>query len=142
MISNLSKELTKIQGRLSKIYEDKIDGTISAQLWDEMRNKYAAEQEKINNALQAHLHANQSYYDEGIRILELANHAYELYKMNNHQERAKLLKTVLSNCSLKDGTPYPIYKNPFGMIAKGISNECWRPQRDSNPCYRRERAMS
>ncbi len=92
--------------------------------------------------VKAHLNANQSYYDEGIRILELANKAYSLYLRQNHQERAKLLRTVLSNCSLKDGNLYPVYKKPFDMIAKGIDFENWRPQRDLNPCYRLERAMS
>jgi hypothetical protein len=28
------------------------------------------------------------------------------------------------------------------MITKGINFENWRPQRDLNPCYRLERAMS
>jgi len=63
----------------------------------------------------------------GIRILELANKAYFLYLKQNHQERAKLLRTVLSNCSLKGGNLYPVYKKPFDMIAKGIDFENWRP---------------
>ncbi len=83
----------------------------------------------------AHLSANQSYYDEGVRILELANKAYSLYLKQDHYERAKLLKIVLSYCSLKDGTLCPTYKEPFDMLAKGVSNENWRPQWDSNPCY-------
>ena len=33
------------------------------------------------------------------------------------------------------------YKKPFDVIAKGIFKN-WRPQRDLNPCYRLERAMS
>jgi site-specific DNA recombinase len=142
MIDSLNKELSKIQGRTTKIYEDKLDGLISNDLWEELRVKYTRELERIQIALKAHLNANQSYYDEGIRILELANKAYSLYLKQNHQERAKLLRTVLSNCSLKDGNLYPVYKKPFDMIAKGIDFENWRPQRDLNPCYRLERAMS
>lgn len=75
-------------------------------------------------------------------LLELVNKAYSLYVRQNHQERTKLLRTVLSDCSLKDGTLYSVYKKPFDTFAKGLSSENWRPQWDSNPCYRLERAMS
>ena len=75
MIESLNKELSKIQGRLTKIYEDKLHGLISNDLWEELRAKYTGERERIQVALKAHLNANQSYYDEGIRILELANKA-------------------------------------------------------------------
>ena len=142
MIDSLSRELSKIQGRLAKICEDKLDGVISDDLWAELREKYNGEQERIQKALKAHLNANQSYYDEGVRILELANKAYSLYLKQDHYERAKLLKIVLSDCSLKDGTLCPTYKKPFDMLAKGLHVGNWRPQRDSNPRYRLERAMS
>jgi len=138
MVDELNKDISKIQGRLAKIYEDKLDGVITNDLWEDLRAKYTNEQEHRQNALRAHLSANQSYYDDGVRILELANKAHFLYLRQNHQERAKLLRTVLSDCSLKDGTLYPIYKKPFDMIAKGLFIGNWRPQRDSNPRYRLE----
>lgn len=146
MTDNLNKELSRIQGRLAKVYakvyEDKLDGVISYDLWEELRAKYTGEQERIQNTLGAHLNANQSYYDEDVRILELANKAHSLYLRQNHQKRAKLLRTLLSDCSLKDGTLCFSYKKPFDMIAKGLDQKNWRPQRDSNPRYRLERAMS
>jgi hypothetical protein len=37
---------------------------------------------------------------DAARILELANKAYFLYVKQNHAERAKLLKMVLSNCAI------------------------------------------
>jgi len=42
-------------------------------------------------------------------------------------KRAKLLKGILSNCTLNDGTPCPTYREPFSLIAKGLSRSNWLP---------------
>jgi hypothetical protein len=53
---------------------------ITTELWEQMNKKYLLEQEAIKRKLQAHLSANERYYEDGIRILELAQHAHILYK--------------------------------------------------------------
>jgi len=83
MVSSLNRELSKIQNRLAKIYEDRLDGLITTELWEQMNKKYLLEQEAIKRKLQAHLSANERYYEDGIRILELAQRAYILYKTQN-----------------------------------------------------------
>jgi site-specific DNA recombinase len=67
------------------------------------------------------------------RILELANKARFLYVSQNPAEKAKLLKMVLSNCTLDSATLYPTYRKPFDLIFHRAKNEEWRGRRDSNP---------
>jgi hypothetical protein len=51
------------------------------------------------------------------RTLELANKAYFLYlKQPAAAEQAKLLRMVLSNCSVDAGSVYPTYRKPFDLI--------------------------
>ena len=50
------------------------------------------------------------------RILELANKAYFLYVSQTPVEKAKLLKSVLLNCSVDAVNVYPIYRKPFDLI--------------------------
>ena len=44
MVSSLNRELSKIQNRLAKIYEDRLDGLITTELWEQMNKKYLLEQ--------------------------------------------------------------------------------------------------
>ncbi len=51
-----------------------------------------------------------------VRILELANKAHSLYVTQTPQEKAKLLRMVLSNCAVDAVSVYPTYRKPFDMI--------------------------
>ncbi|MGC1620204.1 MAG: hypothetical protein WA765_17065, partial [Candidatus Acidiferrum sp.] len=45
-------------------------------------------------------------------------------------ERAKLLRIVLSNCTVDSGSVYPTYRKPFDLIFQHAKNEEWRAQGD------------
>jgi site-specific DNA recombinase len=53
MVSSLNRELSKIQNRLAKIYEDRLDGLITTELWEQKDKKCWLEQEAIKRKLQA-----------------------------------------------------------------------------------------
>ena len=69
---------------------------------------------------------------DGIKILELANKAYSLYVKQTPDEKAKLLRLVVSNCSVDAVSLYPTYRKPFDLIFERAKNEEWRARRDSN----------
>ncbi len=60
------------------------------------------------------------------RILELAHKAYFLYLKQTPEEQAKLLKIVVSNCSIDAVNVYPTYRKPFDLILTYGKNE--RPE--------------
>jgi hypothetical protein len=66
------------------------------------------------------------------KILELANSAYFLYLRQSDEERAKLLRIVLSNCAPDAARLYPTYRKPFDLILAKTKNEEWCARRDSN----------
>ncbi len=69
---------------------------------------------------------------DAARILELANKAYFLYLKQSAAERAKLLRIVLSNCTIDAASIYPTYRKPFDLVFARAKNEEWRARRDSN----------
>jgi hypothetical protein len=69
---------------------------------------------------------------DAVRILELANKAYSLYVKQPPAEKAKLLKAVLSNCTLDAVSIHPTYRKPFDLIFMRAKNEEWRARGDSN----------
>ena len=64
---------------------------------------------------------NPNFYEDDCKTLELSKRLYPLYIRANYEEKAKILAFVTSNHILLDSTLCPIYRKPFGIIAKGLS---------------------
>src|SRR2546425_13099597 len=103
-------------------------------MWDALHARYTERQEVLERQISGHMAADRTYLQQGVQILELANKAYHLYLQQPHEERAKLLRFVLLNCSLQDRNLTAVYRKPFDMLANGVSHQRRRPQGDLNPC--------
>ena len=71
----------------------------------------------IRDAIEKHETASQSYMEEGITILELAQRAPELFEKQEARETRRLLNSVLSNCTWDGEKLVPEFRQPFDMIA-------------------------
>ena len=67
--------------------------------------------------VQQHQTANQSYLEEGVQLLDLANRAYDLFGRQPPSEKRRLLNFVLSNCTWKGGELSVEFRQPFDMLA-------------------------
>ena len=147
MITKLQSQSDRLQRRLEALYIDKLDGVISREFYDQKSTEWRLDQEKILKKIEQHQHANKSYLDEGVKLLELAQDAVIMYEKQEMQEKRRLLNFVLSNSTWKDGQLHPHYRQPFDILAKtniayqqkkadspmkkGLS-EIWLPGTDSN----------
>ena len=122
----------RLSERLNKLYIDKLDGNISVEFWQAKHNEWNAQLIQNENIIKAHIKANKNFIESGVRILELAEKAPELYLKQNYFERAKLLKTLLSNCTLEGENVGYIYKKPFDILAEGLSCNKTLGRKDSN----------
>jgi len=131
--SRLQQRLSAIRRRIDGAYTDKLDGKISEELWQRKSQEWNAEEQQIQMALNG-----LNYADAGNRVmnaqrvLELANKAYLLYETPNSTEKAKLLKTVLWNCSIDAVSVMPAYRKPFDMIFERAKTEAWSGREDLN----------
>lgn len=131
-IEQLQTQNKRLSERLNKLYIDKLDGNISVEFWQAKHNEWNAQLLQNENIIKAHIKANKNFIESGIRILELAEKAPELYLKQNYFERAKLLKTLLSNCTLEDENVSYTYKKPFDILAEGLSCTKTLGRKDSN----------
>jgi hypothetical protein len=60
----------------------------------------------LERQLSAYLAADRTYPQQGVQILALVNKASALSLTQPHEERAKLLRFLLSNAVLKEGNLY------------------------------------
>ena len=156
-IRRLQERYAKLEKRIERMYEDKLDGRIDTSFFERKHAEWRTEQNRILARVKAQQEASRSYVEDGVLILELAKDAQRLFKTQTPQEKRRLLQCLLSNCEWGDGHMSASFRQPFAMLAVaatkhrrqkaagGLSDDLsaiWRPQRDSNPCCRRERAVS
>jgi site-specific DNA recombinase len=117
-IGRLQTEYNRLQGRIDTMYVDKLDGRIDAGFFDRMAAQWRDEQARCLQDIERHQNANQSYLDEGIQLLELAQSARRLFDRQEAREKRRLLDFVVSNCSWKGGELAVYLRQPFDILAK------------------------
>ncbi|MFM1815668.1 MAG: hypothetical protein RLZ98_2363 [Pseudomonadota bacterium] len=117
-IKRLQAEYDRLQGRIHAMYVDKLDGRIDDAFFDEMSDQWRGEQEKCRKQIERLETADQSYLEDGVRILELAHNAQRLFAQQEPREKRRLLNFVVSNSSWKDRQLHATFQQPFDMIAE------------------------
>ncbi len=85
-IQRLQSEYSRLQNRIDQMYVDKLDRRVTDEFFDQKSAEWRQEQQGILHNLEQHQNANQSYLQEGVAILELANRAAELFEKQPEQK--------------------------------------------------------
>ncbi len=134
-VLRLQQQYVATQSKLDRAYDDKLAGKIDDDLWTRKSAEWSRELQDIRRETGQHERASQSYIVTGSKILELAKNAHKLFLQHDPHEQAKLLKTLLSNCTFDRGSLCPTYVKPFDLLVAGNETGEWRRERDSNPRY-------
>ena len=149
-VARLKREHDRLQQRIHAMYVDKLDGRIDAEFFDRMATEWRGEQAQCLREVERHSAADQSYLEEGVRLLELAKNAQRLFDKQEPREKRRLLNFVVSNCSWKGGELAVTLRQPFNVLtdtaalAKRVESSeaadlakkaIWLGGRDSNPDY-------
>ena len=84
---------------------------------DSNRPQGLASVKAILRRLEEHQDASQSYMDEGIALMELANRAADLFAEQPASEKRRLLEIVLSNSYRAVGELTPKFRQPSNTLA-------------------------
>ena len=117
-IKRLRAEYDRLQARIDAMYIDKLDGRIGGDFFDKMAGQWRDEQTRCLRDIERHQEAEQSYMDEGVRILELVRNAQSLFERQPAREKRRLLNFVLSNCTWEDGEVVATFRQPFDLLAE------------------------
>jgi len=115
-MTRLQAEYARLQNRIAAMYVDKLDGRVETLFFDRKAAEWRAEQDRLMRAIESHQAADQTYLEEGIRLLELGRRAHELFQKQEAREKRRLLDFVLSNCTWKDGELQATFRQPFDLI--------------------------
>ena len=122
-----------VQAKLDRAYEDRLSGTISTEMWSRKATEWEQELADVRREMARHDGASHDYVVTGSKVIELAQNAYRLFVQQKPAEQARLLKTLLSNCTFDRGSLCPTYSKPFDLLVRGNETEDWLGGRDSNP---------
>ena len=146
-IARLRAECDRLQTRMHAMYVDKLDGKVDGAFFERMSAEWRAEQDRCLREIERHQAADQSYLEEGVRLLELARNAQRLFEKQEPREKRRLLNFVVSNCSWKGGELAARLRQPFELLAQTTAvaaqaaacgrpnlakSEIWLPGPDSN----------
>jgi len=77
----------RLQNRIHAAYVDKLDGTIDAAFFEKVSEEWRAEQERCLLDIERHQDADQSYLEDGVRLIELAQNAQRLFEKQDSREK-------------------------------------------------------
>lgn len=82
--------------------------------------------------MEQHSNADENYYVEASRLLELAHRAYELFEISEATQKRELLSFLLQNCKMDGKKLIPSLKMPFDQILLANKTQNWLPRQGSN----------
>lgn len=130
---SLQLQKDRLDVRIKKAYQDKLEGKVTEEFWQSVCRDWETELSGINYQIQNLESLIEINLDWAKEAIELSYLAGKIYLRAEPADKRKLLQSILSNCELKDGSIYPVYRKPFDILSNGHEPEKWLGDRDSNP---------
>lgn len=135
--------LKNLEGKEDECYQDLKLGILDDAGYQRQLARVRKERERFTDLMaQAQEEIDDAYLVTAKKILELAKNAKSLWLSRTLEERRDFLEKLLSNRVLDAPSVRYELKKPFRVLSEMVQKSQWRPQGDSNPCCRRERAVS
>ncbi len=126
--TELKGQYDLLQKRIEKMYEDKLDGSITESFYNKKLIEYRSEQSNIEIKLRNLRETDSNYYTTAIYLLNLANKAPAIFKRSEPDVKRQLIKIILQNPTINDVTLNATIRKPFSLWAKGPSRHNWLPR--------------
>lgn len=124
-IEGLQKEHRRIQKKLQILYDDRLDGRITTDEYDNLVKEFKQKQENVLTQIQDHDKADENYYLTAPKILTLSQRAYEIFVSSKPEEKRKLLGSLLWNSKLEGKKLSFNLKQPYDSIYLCSKSQLW-----------------
>ena len=129
----LQKKKKMLESYMDKAYEDKLKGLITEEMWSSKNSRWMLENSQVTEELDQIDCDKREYIEEGINLIELAQHTESIYKSASPEVKRKLVEIVSSNRLLRDGSIEFYYRKPFNWLAEPKGCLEWWRWWESNP---------
>lgn len=127
-VRGITASLERIQQRKKTMYDDKLDGRITTEFYDQKLDEFNKEEEILTESLRKLKSDNTEYYKVGSAVHELAQKAGKIYASSKAttEERRLLLSYAFESISVNKGDVIPQYTKAFTFLAE------WMPKVNKN----------
>ena len=126
-MTNLRSEQEKMQRRIEVMYEDRLEGRITPEIYDTKVQELKQKQVEILKQMELHERADENYYIQLGRLLELASRAHELFTRSKVGQKRRLLQSLLSNLTLSGKKLSIFLQEPYNLIFEHANRSQWLP---------------
>lgn len=112
----LRQQCDKVEKRMSVMYEDRLDGRLSADQYDQMIKEYESQKYDLDFKIKQLSNANKAYYITAGQVLSLAQRAGEIFKSSTIEEKRQLLGMLFQNLKLNGEKLEYKLKTPFAEV--------------------------
>ena len=96
-LEKISKQIAVFKKRLSQLYIDKIDCTISEEFYFEKKTEWEEHLNELRSQFEFLSKESDEYFARAKILLELCKNAYSIYIQNNNEQKRLLLKLLTSH---------------------------------------------
>ena len=132
-------ELNRLKRQLSTIYEDRLDGRITVEKYDEIVESKEKRINGLENALEALVEHDKDISVDATYLLKLAQRLPELFKSSRSGLKNEILNCIFSNLQIWQKTtvfalhdPYETFYSHLTKKSDGADYPDWLPGLDSN----------
>ena len=102
-VASLRRRYEMLQTYMDKAYDDKLAGDLAPEQWRDKNERWKREREELYAKTQTLDAAKDEYIENGVLLIELAQHTEKFYKMATPEQKRQLVEIVSSNRVLRDG---------------------------------------
>lgn len=121
-INALKVEHDKYEVRIKKMYEDKLDGSITEEMYDSLLREYKGKQHELLHQMENHSEADEQFYLTANITLNIAKRAKEIFESSEPSEKRQFLGFLLQNCVLNGKNLEFTMRSPFNLILNSSDN--------------------
>ena len=129
------KRITELQHLQAASYEEKLLGRITDAAWRAHRERWQEELDEHQAALAGATTTleRDAFLTAARQPIELAKTAARQYLTQPPAAKRDVLRSLLSNCTMNDGTLSVTMRSPYDVLAKMAACPDWLGGRESNP---------
>ncbi len=124
-MATLKDEYDRLEGRISKMTDDKYDGSITAEMYDKKLKEYKAKQADLLQQMQEHSKADEEHHLTAARLLDICKRADSIFESSEPLEKRQFLNFILQNSTLTRNKPVFTLKPVFAGIVKAHETQNW-----------------
>lgn len=121
-LSNLTNSYNRLDSQIKVLYEDRLDGRITPEIYDEKVKDKTKQKDEVSRLIGNLKNDNQKHISNGIRILDLTQEVASIFKEKSVEEQRILLSDIFSNITLNASHMEVEWRPETEIIRRAVKN--------------------